>query len=68
MLSIFARANVRIYSPAKHVLSNVEGTLSSQSPSTQPFFFAAPTLISPNLASFAPLREVIFGSIFPPRR
>ena len=44
MLSIFARANVRIYSPAKHVLSNVEGTLSSQRPHYPTIFLRGPYL------------------------
>src|SRR5262245_60299269 len=47
-LASFARGCLRIFSPAK--------TLSSQRPPPPSrFFCAAPTLISPNLAPFAPL-------------
>jgi len=63
-LCAFAGANLRTHSPAKHVLSNVEGTPSSQRPLRPTvFFFAAPTLIFPNLATPSTALTACFASL-----
>jgi hypothetical protein len=57
-------SSLRIFSPAKRALSKVEGTLSSQSPSPPTTFsFAAPTLISPNLAPPSTALRACFASL-----